>query len=118
MHIQISAQHFALNEALQSYIHNKLSAHVVKYMNCSTGCDVHFSRINHLFQCEIVLHSGIKITFVSRSSAEDIYESFDICLAKLDKQLIKQSSRLKEHHQEKVKIDLEDADLPLNLQNS
>jgi len=113
MHIQISAQHFALGEALKDYIDAKLSTHIVKYTNCATGCDVHFSRINHQFQCEIVLHSGVKLTLVSQALSDDAYDCFDVSLAKLDKQLMKQSSKSKDHHQGLNRNKLSDA----NLQN-
>ena len=99
MQLNISSQHFSMGESLQEYINQKLSAHVKKYFDHTIKCDVHFDKINHLFLCDIIAHTGVKTTIVSDGSASDVYTSFDICLAKLDKQLNKYRSKLKDYHQ-------------------
>jgi ribosomal subunit interface protein len=98
MQIHISAQHFSLGESLQSYIHDKLSSHIKKFLDHTVSCDVHFDKVHHSFMCEIVVHTGIKATIVSNSASEDAYSSFDIGIVKLDKQLRKYKSKLKDYH--------------------
>ena len=98
MHINISAQHFSLGESLQSYINEKLNQHVKKYFDHTIKCDVHFDKMNHLFLCDIVASTGVKSTIVSDGSSSDVYESFDIALAKMDKQLKKYKSKLSDYH--------------------
>jgi ribosomal subunit interface protein len=99
MQVNISSQHFSMGESLQNYINEKLTTHVSKYFDHTIRCEVHFDKINHLFLCDIVAHTGVKTTIVSDGSASDVYASFDICLAKLDKQLNKYKSKLKDYHQ-------------------
>jgi ribosomal subunit interface protein len=99
MQINISAQHFSLGESLQRHVHDKLGDHVKKYFEHTIKCDVHFDKINHFYTCEIVASTGVKTTIVSNGSSDDIYASFDISLSKLDKQLRKYKSKLKDYHQ-------------------
>ncbi len=99
MQVHVSAQHFSMGESLQQYINDKLVLHIKKYFDHVVRADVHFDKTNHLFRCEIVVHTGVKVVIVGDGSSEDVYTSFDICLTKIDKQLKKYKSKLKDYHQ-------------------
>ena len=99
MQVHISSQHIKIHHNVYSHAENKLKAVVSKYFQQAVSANINFVQNNHRITCNITLHDGVRnhITIFSEYTAHDIYESFDVTLAKLEKQLRKYKSKIKNH---------------------
>ncbi len=104
MQIQISGQHIALGDALKSYATSRIIEVVEKYFEHAVSANIHFSKQSYLNVCDLMVNEGTGRHMVIKSTAEcdDIYSSFDQALVKLEKQLRKYKSRIKNHHKSKT----------------
>lgn len=105
MKVLVSGQHFAIGSALQEYVKSKVSHSINKYFDHAPSANIHFVKQNHEFICDIIVNDGTgrHVIIKSNASADDIYIAFDIALSKVEKQLRKYKSRLKDHSQ-RVKL--------------
>ena len=104
MQVQISSQHIALGDALKSYAQGRVKEVVDKYFEDAVFTNIHFTKQSYLHVCDLMMNEGTGRHMVIKSSAEcdDVYSSFDQALAKLEKQLRKYKSRIKDHHKAKT----------------
>lgn len=105
MNIQISGQHISTGASIQEYASQRLDSVVTKYFKGAPSGHVHFSKKGREFGCDIVVNDGTSrhMTIKSNYSSDDIYDSFDVALSKLEKQLRRYKSKLNDHSG-KVKI--------------
>ena len=105
MHIQISGQHISIGNSLQEYVSERISSVVKKYFAKAQGGHVHFSKRDREFGCDIVINEGTGRHMVIKSncSSNEIYNSFDNALTKLEKQLRRYKSKLTANHSHHVK---------------
>jgi ribosomal subunit interface protein len=105
MQISASGQHILIGASLQEYVKSKTNDSVRKYFENAPSAHVHFSKQGYEFVCDIVVNEGTGRHMVIKSNAasDEIYASFDMALVKLEKQLRKYKSKLKDRH-DRVKI--------------
>ena len=96
MHIQVSGQHISIGNSIQEYVIEKLSNIVKKYFAGAQSGHVHFSKQGREFGCDIVVNEGTGRHMIMKSNcfSDEIYNSFDIALSKLEKQLRRDKSNL------------------------
>ncbi len=104
MNISISGQHIHVEPKLQDYIKSKLPIVIHKYLSNVLSADIHFSKQHIDFYCNIVVNHANKKhgTLKSNEYSNDIFISFDRALRKLEQQLRKYKSKLKEHNGTKL----------------
>ncbi|XVN40546.1 MAG: ribosome-associated translation inhibitor RaiA [Rickettsia endosymbiont of Argas persicus] len=106
MNISVSGQHISIGNNLQEYSKER-AAHIInKYFSDIINVDIHFSKEGTNFKCDIIVKygSGKHNIVKSNDSCNDIYVSFDKAMSKLEKQLRKYKSKLKNHHTGKMKV--------------
>lgn len=101
MRYQISGKQIDIGEALQTHVESEFGEVVAKYAERPTEATVTFSKDGFEFVCEATVHLSTGITSQASAHAVDIYDSFDKCLAKIEKQMRRYKRRLKNHHQER-----------------
>jgi ribosomal subunit interface protein len=107
MKILISSQHLDLGESFQSHIKTKLTSTVKKYFENAIQANVHLTKDKHQFiQCDILVNEGTGTNTILKSTGydNDPYRSFDLALAKIEKQLKRYKGRIKNHHKNKQEI--------------
>ena len=107
MKIQVSGQHINIGASLQEYVKQRIEVIVSKYFNIVVSAGINFTKQNYLFECQLMINegSGRKVVIKSTATADDIYVSFDMALAKVEKQLRRYKSKL----QNKDKLNTSDA---------
>lgn len=106
MIISVSGQHISIGNNLQEYSKERVNQVLTKYFPNIINVDIHYSKEGINFKCDIIVKygSGKHNIVKSNESCNDIYVSFDKAMAKLEKQLRKYKSKLKNHHTGKIKI--------------
>ncbi|WP_342268121.1 ribosome hibernation-promoting factor, HPF/YfiA family [Candidatus Tisiphia endosymbiont of Empis tessellata] len=106
MQISVSGQHISIGNSLQDYVRNRTIQVSEKYFcDVIISANVHFSKQGFQLVCDIVVNDGTGRHMILKGNAasDDIYSAFDIALARLEKQLRKYKSKLKNRH-DRVKI--------------
>ena len=102
MRYQISGKQIDIGEALQTHVKTELGEAVQKYAERPTDAQVVFSKSGHEFVCETTVHLSTGLTASAKAHATEIYNAFDGCIEKMEKQLRRYKRRLKDHHKERV----------------
>jgi ribosomal subunit interface protein len=104
MQIHISGQHLSVGESLSEYSKERINSIVSKYFEQAVSANIHFSKSSYLYVCDLIVNEGTGRHIVIKSSAEcdDVYSAFDQALAKLEKQLRKYKTKIKDHHKNKT----------------
>lgn len=105
MQISVSGQHVSVGNALQEYVRERTIHIAQKYFSKVISANVHFAKQGHLMVCDIVVHDGTgrHVILNGRAESDDIYSAFDIAIARVEKQLRKYKSKLKDRH-ERMKV--------------
>ncbi len=104
MKINVSGQHMELGDALRSHIEDTIQKNVTKYFENAVNANISMSKDrHHLFSAEIVVNEGTGTGVVIKGNAQDAdaYRCFDTAVAKIEKQLRRYKSRIKEHQKDK-----------------
>ena len=90
---------FSLGIHLPDYIKEKVNKDISKYFETAINTDVFFSKSGNNFKTNIVVNDGSKRGVIMKASAEsdDIYNSFDLALTKVIKQLRKHKDKLRNY---------------------
>ncbi len=99
MQVLVSGQHLSIGLSLQEYVKERMAGSIKKYFDYAPSTTVHFNKQNHNFSCDIVVNDGTgrHIVIKSNASSDDVYFAFDAALSKIEKQLRKYKSKLKDH---------------------
>jgi ribosomal subunit interface protein len=99
MHIRISGHHMNNGASFSQFVENKISNLANKYFKNSVGADVVFLKENNKFKSSLIINNGTSHhQFIKgNGSAYDVYESFNMALSKLEKQLSKTHSKICSH---------------------
>jgi len=99
MQVSVSGQHLSIGLSLQEYVKERMGGSIKKYFDHAPSATVHFNKQNHDFSCDIVVNDGTgrHIVIKSNASSDDVYFAFDAALSKIEKQLRKYKSKLKDH---------------------
>ncbi|AZL15331.1 ribosome hibernation-promoting factor, HPF/YfiA family [Rickettsiales endosymbiont of Stachyamoeba lipophora] len=100
MKILISGKQVNLGQSLQQYAHERTERSVSKFFERAIQAEIHFNREGAMFECDITVNEGTGQHRYSTAQAQsdDIYTAFDTALVKIEKQLRKYKSKLKDHH--------------------
>lgn len=101
MRYTISGKHIDVGDALSTHVEAELGETVTKYSQRPTDAAVTFSRDAHQFLCDAVVHLSTGLTVQARGTATEIYDAFEACREKMDKQLRRYKRRLKDHHKDR-----------------
>jgi ribosomal subunit interface protein len=96
---------------LQQYVIDRTLNAVTKFFENAPSGHVHFLKSGYQYKCDIIINEGVKGHIVTKSDAysNDVYNAFDLALVKMEKQLRKHKSKLKDRHN-KVKLSLISSD--------
>lgn len=102
MRYQISGKQIDVGTALQTHVQDDLGSAVAKYAERPTDANVIFSKSASEYVCETTVHLSTGLTTQAKAHAHEIYESFDKCCDKIEKQLRRYKRRLKDHHKDRA----------------
>lgn len=100
MNTSISGIHIQLDNTLKNYINERIEYLMQKYFGYAINTEVKISKQSYNFICDIISHNTDKknIILKSNSNSDDIYHAFDSAIIKLEKQLRKYKSKIKNHY--------------------
>lgn len=98
---QISGMHIDIGDALREHVETELNEVVRKYAERPTDANVIFSKDATEFVCEATVHLSTGLTTQAKAHDFDIYECFEKCAAKIEKQMRRYKRRLKDHHRDR-----------------
>ncbi len=98
MNLQITGHHIEVTPALREYVETKLER-VIRHFDNVIGVNVILSVEKLQQKAEVTVHIPGKDIFVENAS-EDMYASIDVLMDKLDRQVQKHKTKLKDHHRE------------------
>lgn len=101
MRYTISGKHMDVGNALGNHVETELGETVGKYSQRPTDAAVTFSRDAHQYVCDAVVHLSTGLTVQAKGAATEVYEAFEACREKMDKQLRRYKRRLKDHHKDR-----------------
>ncbi|MCA8869684.1 MAG: ribosome-associated translation inhibitor RaiA [Rhodobacteraceae bacterium] len=102
MRYQVSGIHIDIGDALREHVETELGEAVRKYAERPIDANVIFSKDATEFVCEATIHLSTGLTTQAKGRAFDIYESFDKCREKIEKQMRRYKRRLKDHHKDRA----------------
>ncbi|MDN3030454.1 MAG: ribosome-associated translation inhibitor RaiA [Candidatus Tisiphia sp.] len=105
MQVSVSGQHISIGNSLQDYVKSRTMQVAAKYFSTIINANVHFSKQGFQLVCDIVVNDGTgrHIILKGNAASDDIYSAFDAALSRLEKQLRKYKSKLKDRH-DRIKI--------------
>jgi len=101
MRYQISGKQIDIGDSLREHVESGLREVLHKYAQRATVGNVVFSRDATEFVCEATIHLSTGLTTQASAHAFDIYDSFEMCREKIDKQLRRYKRRLKDHYKDR-----------------
>ncbi|MBZ0130338.1 MAG: ribosome-associated translation inhibitor RaiA [Rhodobacteraceae bacterium] len=102
MKYQVSGIHIDIGDSLRAHVEASLGDVVAKYAQRPTDAHIAFSKDSSEFVCESTVHLSTGLTAQARAHAFEIYDAFDKCCDKIEKQMRRYKRRLKNHHQERA----------------
>jgi ribosomal subunit interface protein len=98
MTIKVTGKNIEAGEAFQSYVTDKLSTVLDKYIGPEVGGHVRVEKERGRFRtnCSILLRTGLPLE--SQGEAGDAYSSADVAVERLEKRVRRYKRRLKNHH--------------------
>ncbi len=100
MDIRVSGHQIETGEALRSHVDERLSAIAQKYFSRAISSQVTFGKgpYDHSFTCDIVAHVPQGVVLKGHGSASAAHPAFDQAADRIEKQLRRYKSRLKDRH--------------------
>ncbi len=102
MRYQISGKQLDIGESLTNHVKDGIGEIVTKYAQRPTEITVTFSKDAHEFKCESTIHLSTGLTVAAEGKSTEIYDSFEKCSEKIEKQLRRYKRRLKDHHKDRI----------------
>lgn len=101
MEIRVSGHQIDTGEALQSHVSERMQAIADKYFSRAISSSVTFSNApKGAFRCDIVCHVMAGLILKGSGEAHDVHVCFDQAAERIDKQLRRYMSRLKNRHEQ------------------
>jgi ribosomal subunit interface protein len=98
MQINIAGQQVEIGSALQVHVREKLELVVGKYFAHAIDSHVIFKKNKSFFVAEIKVHEHTHKHALAESEDSDVYKAFDSALHKIEAQLRKYKSKLRDKH--------------------
>ncbi|MBL4750682.1 MAG: ribosome-associated translation inhibitor RaiA [Amylibacter sp.] len=102
MRYQISGKHIDIGESLTAHVKAEIGEVAAKYAERPTEANITFSKDAHEFRCESTIHLSTGLTVAAEGRSTEIYDSFEKCSNKIEKQLRRYKRRLKDHHKDRA----------------
>jgi ribosome hibernation promoting factor len=102
MRYQISGKQIDVGESLTNHVRAGIGEVADKYAQRPTEANVTFSKDAHEFRCESTIHLSTGLTVAAEGKSTEIYDSFEKCAEKIEKQLRRYKRRLKDHHKDRT----------------
>ncbi len=104
MNITVSGKKINVGGSLSSYIESRLNHSVTKFFDQAVSANVTLSKNAKFFHAEIIVNEGTGrgMRIKAEAESEDGYMAFDHALIKIEKQLRRYKSRIKNHHKSKL----------------
>ena len=102
MRYQISGKQIDVGESLTNHVKMGIGEVAGKYAERPTEAHVTFSKDAHEFRCETTIHLSTGLTVAAEGRSTEIYDSFEKCAEKVEKQLRRYKRRLKDHHKDRA----------------
>lgn len=103
MQIHIAGKGIEVGSALMEHAETRLKENINKYLDRVTDVNVVFSKEKtHLFRAQIIVTPGTHADIIIKAHADyaDVYAAFDSAAEKVEKQLRRYKSKLKDHHRD------------------
>ena len=101
MRIQVNGKQIDVGESLTEHVETRITETASKFAGRPVEAVVTFSKDRHEFVSDATLHLSTGLTVKAQSHAPDVYDSFEKCLERMEKQLRRYKRRLKDHHKER-----------------
>lgn len=98
MRIQVNGKHIDVGESLTGHVESRITETLSKYAGRPVESIVTFSKDRHEFVTDATVHLSTGLTVKAQSHDVDVYDSFEKCLERMEKQLRRYKRRLKDHH--------------------
>ncbi|MXU64685.1 ribosome hibernation-promoting factor, HPF/YfiA family [Oceanomicrobium pacificus] len=98
MRIQVNGKQIDVGDALRTHVEDRLTEVVGKYAERPVEAVVTFSKDRHEFICDASVHLSTGMSAQAKSAANEVYDSFEGALDRMEKQLRRYKRRLKDHH--------------------
>ncbi len=102
MRYQISGKQIDIGESLTAHVKAQIGEVAAKYAERPTEAHITFSKDAHEFRCESTIHLSTGLTVAAEGRSTEIYDSFEKCSNKIEKQLRRYKRRLKDHHKDRA----------------
>ncbi|MFK5996949.1 MAG: ribosome-associated translation inhibitor RaiA [Rhodobacterales bacterium] len=102
MRYQISGKQIDVGQSLTSHVKSVINDVTVKFAQRPTEAKITFSKDAHEFKCESTIHLSTGLTVAAEGRSTEIYDSFEKCTEKVEKQLRRYKRRLKDHHKDRA----------------
>ena len=104
MNIIIYSKHLQIGNSLDEYIKRELKNTVTKYFRDALNAHVTIKKEGQVFKTEIIINDGTGTGVLIKSNREeyDSYKSFNMANERIEKQLRRYKTRIKNHRKEKL----------------
>lgn len=101
MDIRVSGHQIDTGEALQTHVHERLTAVVGKHFSRALSANVTFGRAPaNAFRCDIVVHVMQNLVLKGSADSFDAHQACDQAAEKIETQLRRYKRRLKDRHEQ------------------
>lgn len=107
MDVKITGQHVDLGDTLRNHIQESLGKTVTKYFDGAISAYVNITKNrHHLFSTEIIVNEGTGNGILIKAEMDDAdaHRSYELAREKIDKQLRRYKSRIKDHTKNKQEV--------------
>jgi ribosomal subunit interface protein len=101
MSLQISGKNIDIGSALRSHVEARIGDALEKYFDGGFTGHVTVEREGPGFKTDCMLRLDTGMALQAHGQSQDVYQSFDIAAAHIEKRLRRYKRRLKEHHTDK-----------------
>ncbi len=98
MEITVKGKQMDVGGALRGHVTENLGSVVTKYFDRALDATVTFSKINHGFRSDILVHPGRGLLVQGVGEGNDAHVAFDNAVHRIEKQLRRYKKRLRDHH--------------------
>lgn len=111
MQVSVSGKHIDVGAALSEHIQNELKTTTKKYFEHAVSANVIVAKERSTFTANIIVNDGTGTHQLLKASGDggDAYAAFDQALLRVENQLRRYKSKIKNHHKDRVDKDVENA---------
>jgi len=99
MKIQVNGKQIKIGKSLISYTENQLTKISNKFLLRPVNANITFAKEKFEYKCEASMHLSCGLTANCTGKADQIYESYQKTLLRLEKILRRHKRKIKNHHQ-------------------